>query len=45
MKVELSKKEIEAIESGINKRGATEVVVKIESGRVVVLQVEKKKIV
>ena len=45
MKVELTEKEKSAIEQGLNRRGVSEVSVKIESGKVVVLQVEKKRIV
>lgn len=42
MKYTLSKKDVTAIERAINKPGATEAAVKIESGKIVVLQVEKK---
>lgn len=45
MKVEITEKEKTAIEQGLSKRGISEVSVKIENGKVVVLQVEKKKIV
>ena len=45
MKVEITEKEKAAIEQGLNKRGVSEVSVKIENGKVIVLQVEKKKIV
>ena len=45
LKVDITTKEIEAINRGLNIRGVSEVIVKIESGQVVVLQVEKKKIV
>ena len=45
MKVEITEREVAAIEHGLNKRGVSEVSVKVENGRIVVLQVEKKKIV
>ena len=45
MWVSLTKREISAIEKVINRSGKTEVVVKVESGKPVVVQVEKKKIV
>lgn len=45
MKYVLSEREIAAIEKAINKAGATEAVVKVEKGQVVVLQTEKRKIV
>lgn len=45
MKHKLTEKEITAIERALNKPGATETAVKIENGKIVVLQVEKKKIV
>ena len=45
MKVEITEKEKAAIEYGLSRRGVSEVSVKIENGKVVVLQVEKKKIV
>lgn len=40
----LTAKDYEAIEKALNQRGATEVVVKVEKGQLVLLQVEKKKI-
>lgn len=45
MKVEITEKEKAAIEQGLNRRGVSEVVVKIEGGKITVLQAEKKKIV
>jgi hypothetical protein len=45
VKFEIGAKEKDAIEQVLNKRGATEAVVKVERGEIVVLQVEKKKIV
>ena len=45
MKVEITEREVAAIEQGLNKRGVSEVSVKVENGRIVILQVEKKKIV
>lgn len=45
MKVEITEKEKAAIEQGLNRRGISEVSVKIENGKIVILQVEKKKIV
>ena len=45
MKVEITEKEKAAIEHGLSRRGVSEVSVKVENGKVVVLQVEKKKIV
>jgi len=42
--VHLSQKAIEAIEKAISKGGRTEAVVRIEDGKAVVLQVERKKI-
>lgn len=45
MKVEITEKEKAAIEQGLNKRGISEISVKVENGKVVILQVEKKKIV
>ena len=45
MKVEITEREKVAIEQGLSRRGVSEVVVKIENGKIVVLQVEKKKIV
>lgn len=45
LKVEITEREVAAIEHGLNKRGVSEVSVKVENGRIVVLQVEKKKIV
>ena len=45
MKVEITEKEKAAIEQGLNRRGISEVSVKVENGKVVILQVEKKKIV
>ena len=41
---ELTTKDIAAIEKALNVPGATEVTVKVEQGRVVVLAVQKKKI-
>lgn len=45
LKVEITEKEKAAIEQGLSRRGVSEVAVKVENGKVVVLQVEKKKIV
>lgn len=45
LKVEITEREKVAIEQGLSRRGVSEVVVKIENGKIVVLQVEKKKIV
>ena len=45
LKVEIGEKEKAAIEYGLSRRGVSEVSVKVENGKVVVLQVEKKKIV
>ena len=46
LKVEITEKEKAAIERGLNQGGgAPEVTVKVENGKVVVLKVEKKKIV
>ena len=45
MKVEITEKERAAIEQGLSRRGVSEVSVKVENGKIVVLQVEKKKIV
>ena len=45
MKVEITEKEKAAIEQGLNKRGISEISVKVENGKVVILEVEKKKIV
>ena len=45
MKVEITEKEKAAIEQGLSRRGVSEVSVKIENGKVIVLQVEKKKII
>lgn len=45
LRVSITEKEIEAIQKGLNNRGVSEVTVKIEGGKIVVLQVEKKKIV
>ena len=45
MKVEITKKEKDAIEFVLNKRGATEAIVKVENGKISVFQSEKKKIV
>lgn len=45
MKKSLSINEVLAIEKALNKPGASEVTVKVEQGRIVVLAVEKKKIV
>lgn len=45
LKIEITEKEKAAIEQGLSKRGVSEVAVKVENGKVVVLQVEKKKIV
>lgn len=45
LKAQLSSKDIIAIEKALSQCGAPEVVVKIENGKVVVLQVSKKKIV
>lgn len=45
MKVEITEREKAAIEQGLSRRGVSEVSVKVENGKVVVLQVEKKKIV
>lgn len=44
MKHLLTSKEIAAIEKALNRPGATEVAVKIEQGRIIVLSVERKKI-
>ncbi|WP_298069879.1 hypothetical protein [uncultured Mailhella sp.] len=44
MKYQISEKDKAAIEKAINRAGATEAVVKVEKGDVVVLMVEKKKI-
>ena len=45
MKVEITEKEKAAIEQGLSRSGVFEVSVKVENGKVIVLQVEKKKIV
>lgn len=46
MKVEITEKEKAAIERGLNHgNGAPEVTVRVENGKVVVLKVEKEKIV
>ena len=45
MKVRITDKEKEAIEKGLNGGGFPEVLVKIENGKIVILRVEKKKIV
>ena len=45
MKAEITEKEKSAIEQALNKRGVSEVAVKVENGKIVALQVEKKKIV
>ena len=45
MKAEITEKEKTAIEQGLNRRGVSEVSVKVENGRIAILQVEKKKIV
>lgn len=45
LKVNITEKEIEAIQKGLNNRGVSEVTIKIEGGKIVILQVEKKKIV
>ena len=45
LKVEITEKEKAAIEQGLSRRGVSEVSVKVENGKIVVLQVEKKKIV
>lgn len=45
MRRKLSEKEIEAIEKALNKNGSPRVEVKVENGKVVVLQVEAKKVV
>lgn len=45
LKAEITEKEKAAIEQGLSSRGVSEVLIKIENGKVVVLQVEKKKIV
>lgn len=44
MRYTLSEKEIAAIEKVLNKAGATEAVVKVERGQIVVLLAEKKKV-
>lgn len=45
MKKKLSEKEIEAIEKALNKNGAPRVEIKVEKGKVVVLQVEAREVV
>ena len=45
LKIEITEKEKAAIEQGLSKKGVSEIAVKVENGKVVVLQVEKKKIV
>lgn len=45
MKVEITEKEKTAIEQSLSRRGISEVSIKVENGKIVVLQVEKKKIV
>ena len=45
LKVEITEREKAAIEQGLSRRGVSEVSVKIENGKIVVLQVEKKKII
>ena len=45
LKVEITEKEKAAIEQILKRGCAAEAVVRVEGGRVVVLQVEKKKIV
>lgn len=45
MKQKLSEKDIENIEKALNKNGVPRVEVKVENGKVVVLQVEAKKVV
>lgn len=44
MKHKLDEASISAIEKAVNRAGVTEAVVKVEQGKIVVLQVEKKKI-
>lgn len=44
MKYELSGKDISAIERALNKGGRTEALVKAENGKIVVLLLEKKRI-
>lgn len=44
MSIEVSEKDIEKINRILKRGGATEAIVKVEHGEVVVLQVEKKKI-
>lgn len=44
MPVKLSSKDIAAIEEAINKKGRTEANVKKEDGKIVVVEVTKKKI-
>lgn len=45
MKLEITDKEKRAIEQGLIRHGVSEVLVKVENGKIIVLQVEKKKIV
>lgn len=44
MKYRLSEQNVEAIEKVVNQSGYKEAAVKVENGKIVVLQVEKKKI-
>ena len=42
--VKLTEREVEAIEKALNRKGASEAVVKIEQGKVVVLMSQRRKI-
>ena len=44
MKIELTERDIALANRGLNLRGVSEVVLKVESGKVTVLQVKKEKI-
>lgn len=44
MKIKLNAEAIAAIEEGLNRKGTTEVSVKIEHGNIVVIVLEKKRI-
>lgn len=45
MQLVLTEKEIKAIEKVINQRGKTEAVVRADDGKIVIIQVDRKKVV
>lgn len=45
MQIKLTEKEVSAIEKTLNRAGRTEAWVKVENGKVVIIRVERKKVI